>query len=63
MLFRSSSSVYSNSGIIVRLVQLESRILDIEGIIDVEETTLNGEHKNLMLGADELAVRGAIAWQ
>ena len=58
-----SSSNYSNSGIIVRLVQLESRILDIEGIIDVEETTLNGEHKNLVLGVDELAVRGEIAWQ
>lgn len=58
-----NSSNYSNSGIIVRLVQLESRILDIEGIIDVEETTLNGEHKNLMLGVDELAVRGEIAWQ
>lgn len=58
-----SISNYSNSGIIVRLSQIESRVLDVEGIVDIEETTLNGKHKNLMLGVDELAVRGEIVWQ
>ncbi len=54
---------YSNTGIIVRVAQLESRILEIEGIIDIENLTFNGKAGNLVLGYDELAVRGEIEWQ
>lgn len=51
----------SNNGIIVRISQLESRLLAIKGIVDVMHTTLNGKEENLTLGDDELAVRGDIS--
>ena len=50
----------SNSGLIVRISQIESRILAISGIADIQNTTLNGTAANLTLGVDELAVRGAV---
>ena len=50
----------TNTGLVVRISQLETRILGISGITDVEHTTLNGAEENLTLGVDELAVRGAV---
>lgn len=50
----------SNTGIVVRISQIESRLLNIEGIEDVQHTTLNNIEENLTLGVDELAVRGVI---
>lgn len=55
---RVSVDVYENKGIIVRISQIESRILDIEGVTDITGTKLNGLEENLQLGTDELAVRG-----
>lgn len=57
---RVSADVYENSGLIVRISQIESRILDIDGVSDISHTTLNGEEENLQLGVDELAVRGEV---
>ena len=53
-----SVDVYENKGIIVRISQIESRILDIEGVTDITGTKLNGLEENLQLSPDELAVRG-----
>lgn len=50
----------SNTGLVVRISQIETRILGISGITDIEHTTLNGEESNLTLGVDELAVRGVV---
>ena len=50
----------SNTGLVIRISQIESRILDISGISDIHHTTLNGVEENLTLGVDELAVRGAV---
>lgn len=50
--------VSKNEGITVRLAQIESRVLDLNGIEDVENLTLNGEAKNLVLDVNALAVRG-----
>lgn len=52
----------SNTGLTVRIAQIESRILNITGVIDVENLTLNSSDENLVLGVDELAVRGELAW-
>jgi len=46
--------------IIVRISQIESRILDIAGIIDIQGTKLNGSESNLYLDPDSIAVRGDI---
>ena len=57
---RVSIDVHENKGIIVRISQIESRILDIEGVTDITGTKLNGLEKNLQLDTDELAVRGEL---
>lgn len=49
-----------SDSLIVRISQLEARILDLAGIVDIGETTLNGIAANLAIGADEIPVKGAI---
>lgn len=49
-----------SNGLIVRISQLESRILDCEGVLDVENTTLNGVSSNLSLGENQIPVRGTV---
>lgn len=45
---------------IVRISQIETRILDVAGVIDIYETKLNDKEANLYLDRDSLAVRGVI---
>jgi uncharacterized phage protein gp47/JayE len=49
-----------NDALIVRISQIETRFLDLPGIVDIANTTLNGVAQNLTLGADEIPVRGDI---
>lgn len=49
-----------NDNLIVRISQLESRLLDCEGVLDVSGTTLNGSASNLSLATDEIPVRGTV---
>lgn len=49
-----------NDFLIVRISQIETRFLDLPGIVDIANTTLNGVAQNLTLGADEIPVRGDI---
>ncbi|MCH7321792.1 baseplate J/gp47 family protein [Solibacillus sp. MA9] len=46
--------------IVIRIVQLESKMLEINGIIDVQNTTINGEANNLILEANSIPNRGEI---
>lgn len=55
-----SVDAYSNSGIIIRISQIESRILDLDSVTDIQHTTLNGLEENLVLDPDALAVRGEV---
>lgn len=50
----------SNDQVIIRISQLESRILDCEGVLDISGTTLNDSSVNLYLATNEVPVRGAI---
>ena len=50
----------SNDNLIVRISQIESRILTCEGVLDVSGTTLNGSSSNLSLGINEVPARGKI---
>lgn len=50
----------SLSNIIVRISQIEARILDIVGIVDVSGTTLNGTDSNLVVDKDSIVVRGNV---
>ena len=49
-----------SEGLIVRISQLESKILGCEGVLDISGTALNGSAANLSLGTDEIPVRGAV---
>ncbi|MGL5514587.1 MAG: baseplate J/gp47 family protein, partial [Sporomusa sp.] len=57
----ATTELLSNTGLVVRVSQIESRLLTIAQIIDAQDTTLNGVADNLTLGTDELAVRGAVS--
>lgn len=44
--------------LIVRISQIESRLLTIEGIVDITETTINGQPSNYTLPLDVIPVLG-----
>ncbi|MCJ7834554.1 baseplate J/gp47 family protein [Cuneatibacter sp. NSJ-177] len=48
----------SSESSIVRVSQIESRILELDDVLDVQNTLLNGSDRNLVLGDDELPTRG-----
>ncbi len=48
------------TNIIVRISQIESRLLDVSGIVDIANTTINGLAQNITLNADNIPVRGDI---
>lgn len=56
----ATTEVYKNTGLIVRISQIEARLLEIAEIEDIQHTKLNGEEENLLLDMDELAVRGQL---
>lgn len=44
----------------IRLSQIENRILNIGGVLDVQDTTINGSQNNLFLQSEEIPVLGTI---
>ena len=46
--------------LIVRISQIETRLLDLTVVLDITETTLNGAGQNLTLVGDNIPVRGSI---
>ena len=51
----------SKEYLIVRINQLESKILEIDGVEDVSGTTFNSLEENLTLEVDEIPVRGSVS--
>lgn len=47
--------------LVIRISRLESRVLEIEGILDITETKLNGSAQNMILGENEIAIRGTVS--
>jgi uncharacterized phage protein gp47/JayE len=50
----------NQSNLIVRVSQFETRMLSIEGIVDVSGTTINGNAANLTLTAFQIPIAGSI---
>ena len=50
-----------SQNLIVRISQIENRILSVPGIIDVQNTSINGEENNLTLGKYEIPVLGGVS--
>lgn len=59
-LFSLRKTWKDSENIVIRISRIESRILDIEGIIDIEETKINSSFSNLELGENDLPVLGVI---
>ena len=47
--------------IVVRLSQIEMRLLNLKGVLDVTGTTLNGRAQNLLLSEGKLPKRGTVS--
>lgn len=50
-----------SSSLVVRISQIDNRILNVPGIIDVQETLVNGARGNLELGEYEIPVLGGVS--
>ena len=50
-----------NSNIIVRISQIETRLLDLEGVIDIQNTKLNSQTKNITLEENSIPKRGTVS--
>lgn len=49
-----------SDSLVVRISQIETRILDLAGILDITATTINGKEENLALKENEIPVKGEI---
>lgn len=59
--FKELSKQWADSNnLIARISQIESRLLDLDGIVDIGNTTLNGVAQNYVLGANDIPIRGDI---
>ncbi|MBS4872281.1 MAG: baseplate J/gp47 family protein [Peptoniphilus sp. oral taxon 375] len=47
---------------VVRVSQIEARVLEIDGVIDVQDTLINGQEANLTLGDEAYPSLGEIAY-
>ena len=52
------NSTWSEKQIIVRIAQIEARILDIDGIEDIAGTAINGTAANLVITGDDIVAGG-----
>ena len=50
----------SNDNTIVRISQIEYRLLELDGIFDQKDTTLNGQEENIIIDRESIPVRGEI---
>lgn len=50
----------NNDHIVVRIAHLESALLDVPGILDIQNTSINGYESNLSVDKDSLVVRGTV---
>lgn len=58
--FLEMRKVWENGGLIVRISQIENRILSIDGVIDVLDTTINRDTSNIILEQSEIPLLGAL---
>ncbi|MGX4600404.1 baseplate J/gp47 family protein [Faecalimicrobium sp. JNUCC 81] len=59
--FKELNKTWSDKeNLIVRVSQIETRLLDLEGVLDIENTTINGNASNLTIDKDSIVARGDI---
>lgn len=55
-----TQTVMNDNGLVVRISQIESKILSLAGVVDVTGTILNGASSNIILGVAEIPIRGTV---
>ena len=50
----------NQSGITVRVSQVETKVLSVDGVIDITGTKINGGTQNIALASDAIPVMGGI---
>lgn len=60
-LFELRSDWSNQSELVIRIAQIESRMLNISGVLDVTETTINGTPSNLICTQYEIPVFGGVS--
>lgn len=50
-----------SDNIIIRKSHLETRLLSVEGILDISNTTLNNSSQNVVLNSNSIAARGSLS--
>lgn len=58
--FLEMREAWENGNLIVRISQLENRILNIDGVLDVMNTKINGSTEKLALSKEEIPVMGNV---
>ncbi|MFQ9128363.1 MAG: hypothetical protein ACLR4Z_18080 [Butyricicoccaceae bacterium] len=59
--FAELAKVWADSATtVVRISQIETHLLALDCVVDVEDTTINGSVKNIELAADEIPRLGSI---
>ena len=59
--FAELAKVWADSATtVVRISQIETHLLALDCVVDVEDTTINGSVKNIEMAADEIPRLGSI---
>lgn len=58
--FLEMRKAWENGNLVVRVSQIENRLLNLDGVLDVADTTLNGVAGNLPLEEDQLPILGEV---
>ncbi len=59
--FTELSTTWSDSeNLVVRISQIETKLLALPGVLDISETALNGSTSNIQLEPDDIPIRGEI---
>lgn len=58
--FLELRKVWENENLVVRISQIENHILNLDGVLDIADTTLNGVAGNLFVSQNELPILGEV---
>lgn len=56
----SMRKAWESGGLVVRVAQIENRLLNLDGVVDIADTTVNGGTDNIVIASDEVPVLGGI---
>lgn len=58
--YELASDWENQNNLVVRISQIETRILNVGGVLDIANTTINGLTQNFVLGVNSVPIRGEV---